>query len=140
MESLVTEIVVHLSNSAFGRARFAARLMRSLQRALIALSTRHALDALPDDLLRDIGVKRCDIPFVAVALASGEKHSTRDALDPLNQAVGEHGAAWRLRPVVLGLALVAAAAVSTFAIPSGAVGEKQGSGAFGPTAVHTSTR
>jgi uncharacterized protein YjiS (DUF1127 family) len=72
MESSMTEIVVHLSNSAFGHARFAARLMRSLQRALIALSARHALDALPDGLLRDIGLKRCDIRFVAVALASGE--------------------------------------------------------------------
>ena len=68
----MTKIVVHLSDAAFGRATFAARLVRSLQRALIALSARRTLDALPDDLLRDIGLTRCDIPFVAVALASGE--------------------------------------------------------------------
>jgi uncharacterized protein YjiS (DUF1127 family) len=67
----MTKIVVHLSDAAFGRATFAARLVRSLQRALIALSARRTLDALPDDLLRDIGLTRCDIPFVAVALASG---------------------------------------------------------------------
>jgi uncharacterized protein YjiS (DUF1127 family) len=92
MEPFMTEILVHLTHEAVGRATFAAQLMRSFQRALIALSARRTLAALPDGLLRDIGLNRGDIPFVPVALASGEKDSTRDVLDPLEQAAAERGA------------------------------------------------
>ena len=70
--------VVHLSSAALRRALFAAPLERSLYRATIANGTRRALDELPDNLLKDIGLARDDLPFVAGELAFGGK-KTRTA-------------------------------------------------------------
>lgn len=67
------------SSAPFRLRRFAALLGRSLDRAMIAHSARRALDELPDNLLRDMGIARGEIPFVAGALASGNQGLTRDA-------------------------------------------------------------
>ena len=60
------------------RFRWLAALARSLERATIAEDTRRALDELPDNLLRDIGLTRREIPFIAGNLASGPRTSVRD--------------------------------------------------------------
>jgi hypothetical protein len=65
--------VVHLSAAALRRAEFAAPLYR----ASIASGTRRALDELPDNLLKDIGLARDDIPFVAGELAFPRGDLTR---------------------------------------------------------------
>ena len=89
----MTDVVVHLESAALRYGRFTARLGRSLYRAMIAHGTRRALDELPDTILRDIGVARSDTPFVGVALASGDKDPTRDALNRPVQTVAERDAA-----------------------------------------------
>ena len=93
----MTDVVVHLESAALRCRRFAARLGRSLYRAMIARGTRRALDELPDSILRDIGLTRSDIPFVAVAFASGDRDPTRAALDRFIQVVAERDAAVRWR-------------------------------------------
>jgi uncharacterized protein YjiS (DUF1127 family) len=79
----MTDAVFHPNSFAAGPTfwfgRFAVRLGRSLCRAMIARDTRRALDELPDNLLKDLGLARSDIPFIAGALASGDCNSTRDA-------------------------------------------------------------
>ena len=50
--------------------RVAARLERSLRSVAMTTSTYRALEALPDEVLRDIGLARSEIPFVAGAVAS----------------------------------------------------------------------
>ena len=103
-------------------ARLAALLKRALDRAMIAHRTRHELDALPDDLLRDIGVNRGEVPFIAGALASGRGDPTRDALDRVNWAVAQRRtAAPLLARVVLRRTLVAVIAVLALVIASRAV-------------------
>jgi uncharacterized protein YjiS (DUF1127 family)/cytochrome c553 len=74
-----------LTTTRFGRAK--ARLARSLSRAVSAYRTRRALDAVPENLLRDVGLSRSDIPYVADRIAAGEADATRDRLHHLNQAV-----------------------------------------------------
>ena len=73
-------------NIAAHVTQWIARLVRPLRRALVAQRTRRMLDALPDESLRDLGLTRCDIPFVADRLAAGEKDRTRDQLHAVNQA------------------------------------------------------
>lgn len=46
------------------------RLHRSLDRAMTANAVRRELDALPDALLRDMGVTRNDIGYLARVLAT----------------------------------------------------------------------
>ena len=60
------------------RFRWLAALVRSLERAMIAEDTCRALDELPDNLLRDIGLTRREIPFIAGKLLSGTRMSVRD--------------------------------------------------------------
>jgi uncharacterized protein YjiS (DUF1127 family) len=43
-----------------------ARLRQALRRAIVAHRTRRELYGLPDDVLRDIGLTRGDIPYVAL--------------------------------------------------------------------------
>ena len=49
--------------------RLAARFGRSLCAIVLARATRRALYGLPDDMLKDIGLTRGEIPFVAGAIA-----------------------------------------------------------------------
>ena len=67
--------VVHpaafVASAASHFRRFAAWAGRSLCAAILARATRRALNGLPDDLLRDVGLTRSDIPFVAAAVACG---------------------------------------------------------------------
>ena len=118
----MTDAVVHptaLASDAVLRCmRFAALIRRSLCRAAVAHETRRALDELPDNLLKDLGLARSDIPFVAGALASAELGPARDALDRLNRRAAERDTATRLSQVALRVMLLAAAAVSAFAVPA----------------------
>jgi len=106
----VTDAVVHLSGAASCRRPVAAVLGRSLYRATIAQGTRRALDELPDKVLRDIGLMRSDIPFIAGELALGDRSTMERGRRPR-----------RLRHVVLSLASVAVVAVLTFAVTSRAI-------------------
>ena len=111
----MTDVVFHPTTGASGiasrLARFAVRLGRPLYRAMIAFYIRRALEALPDRLLKDIGLTRADIPSVAAAFAPGEEDATRDAFDRLNWTESERDAACRLPRFVLYFALVATAAL-----------------------------
>jgi len=94
----MTRTVVHpaiVANAALHCRRFAARAGRSLCAAILARATRRALNELPDDLLREIGLVRSDIRFVADAVACGDRN--RDARDwPGGSAVDRSAAARRL--------------------------------------------
>ena len=72
---LAMTVVVHpatfVADAASHLRRFATRAGRSLGAAILARATRRALNGLPDDLLRDVGLTRRDIPFVADAVACG---------------------------------------------------------------------
>ena len=57
------------SGTASRARRLAARFARSLGAIVLARATRRALTGLPDDILRDIGLTRGEIPFVAGAVA-----------------------------------------------------------------------
>jgi len=69
----MTDITIHFSNISFGTPRIAALLGRSLRRAIMARSIRCTLHALPDAVLRDIGLTRGEIALVADQLASAEQ-------------------------------------------------------------------
>jgi uncharacterized protein YjiS (DUF1127 family) len=65
--------VVHptrlMSGTASRVRQLAARFGRSLCAIVLARATRRALSGLPDDMLKDIGLTRGEIPFVAGAIA-----------------------------------------------------------------------
>ena len=119
-------------NTATRFAQSMALLARPVVRALAAYKTRRTLDALPDELLRDVGLTRCDIPFVADTLAAGEKDRTRDKLHFVNQAAAQcagkpcvaEGCAARRRPpiaaVLPALAVAAGVSVSLISWPADA--------------------
>jgi mono/diheme cytochrome c family protein/uncharacterized protein YjiS (DUF1127 family) len=90
MESAMTDLAVYRpvkELSVAARAReFAVRLARALERALVAGQVQRELNALPDLMLRDIGINRSDIQFVADALASGKSDPTRSAVDRVNRS------------------------------------------------------
>jgi hypothetical protein len=106
----VTDVGVHPSAFASGAAervrRFAAHLERSAQNEAMARSTYYALEELPDGVLRDFGLARGEIPFVACSLAARLGSRTDDAP---GRSAAVRGSAARF-------ALVAAVAVSTFVI------------------------
>jgi len=81
MEFVMTNALVHPASLISGATsrfrRFAARLERSLRSVAMAHSTYRALEALPDKVLRDIGLARSEIPFVAGAVAS--RHCKRNS-------------------------------------------------------------
>jgi uncharacterized protein YjiS (DUF1127 family) len=74
MEFVMTDTVFHptaFTSSAISRIRrFVERLERIFDNATLAGSTYHALEELPDGVLRDMGLARSEIPFVAGALAA----------------------------------------------------------------------
>ena len=59
------------ANALLYSGQFARSAARSLGAAILARATRRALNGLPDDLLRDVGLTRSEIPFVAAAVACG---------------------------------------------------------------------
>ena len=77
----MTDAVFHpttfASSATLRLRRFAAGLERSLRDATMARSTHRVLEELPDCVLRDIGLTRSEIPFVAGALASRHIDPTR---------------------------------------------------------------
>ena len=73
-------------------SRIAASLHRSFYRAMVARHTRYALEALPDWLIRDIGLTRDDIAFAADAIASAKGDPGRDATHRADRAVTGHRA------------------------------------------------
>ena len=80
----MTDAIFHSTIIASGAAstprfRWFAALRRSLDRATNARDTRRTLDELPDNLLKDIGLTRSEIPFIADALASGTRTSAGPA-------------------------------------------------------------
>jgi uncharacterized protein YjiS (DUF1127 family) len=121
-ESPMTDAVFHPTALASGAAlhvlRFAALVRRSLSRARTVHDTRPALDELPDNLLKDLGLARSDIPFVAGEPASGDRG---DAFDRFSRSVTERDTATRLSHAALRLLLVALVAFPALAVPSRAV-------------------
>jgi mono/diheme cytochrome c family protein/uncharacterized protein YjiS (DUF1127 family) len=90
MESAMTDVIVYrpvkvLSLSARAR-QFIVRLLQGIERAMVAAQVQRELNALPDLMLRDLGLNRGDIRFVAGALAAGKGDSTRPAADRVNRS------------------------------------------------------
>jgi uncharacterized protein YjiS (DUF1127 family) len=72
MEPVMTDIVhpASLMSGTASRVRqLAARFGRSLCAIVLARATRRALSGLPNDVLKDIGLTRGEIPFIAGAIA-----------------------------------------------------------------------
>ena len=88
----MTDTIVHLTSAVLPGAR-----------PTIAQGARQALDQLPDTVLREMGLTRDELPFVAVALASRGRETCVRRL---------RGSTMR---ELLGLAGMAMAAVSKFA-------------------------
>jgi uncharacterized protein YjiS (DUF1127 family) len=103
----MTDAVFHpatLASGAFLRCvRFAALVGHSLSRAVLADETRPALDELPDNLLKDLGVARNEIPFAAARLSAADEDPARGARDCLTRCVAERDTATRLSHVALRL-------------------------------------
>jgi uncharacterized protein YjiS (DUF1127 family) len=84
--------VVHSPAFAPGTAmrlrstQVAAWLRTAIERRIIAARTRRALAGLSDDLLRDNGLTRVDIPFAAEAVASGRGDATLDPSGRVNRS------------------------------------------------------
>jgi uncharacterized protein YjiS (DUF1127 family) len=109
MEPAMTDVVVHLSNTASRHGR-------------IAHGIRRLLDELPDAVLTDIGLARSDIPFIVGKLASKRRKPPREALDRFDwKAVWRNATILRLPDTVLRLMLVTVAAVSAAVILSSAL-------------------
>jgi uncharacterized protein YjiS (DUF1127 family)/mono/diheme cytochrome c family protein len=118
----MTDIVVHLPIPVLRRRQLVPKLLRSLHRAMLAHRTRRALEELPDNILKDIGLTRSDIPFVAGKLASGGGNPIHDTFDRLPRTVVECNAAPRRSPHgLLRLALVAVIVMSMLVIFSRAI-------------------
>ena len=84
---------INFTSSTVSRfRRFVALLERSIHRGTMARGMRRTLDELPDSLLRDMGVARSEIPFVAGALASEHSDPTSDAPERPSPSVAERGA------------------------------------------------
>ena len=102
-------VVVHLSGAT---ARYSQ----------IAHGTRRVLDKLPEAVLKDIGLPRSDIPFIAGKLVYKCKDPARDPIDRFDwNAVWRNATILRLPEAVLRLTLVAAATVSAVFVLSSAV-------------------
>jgi hypothetical protein len=109
MESAMTNVVVHLSGTASHCSQ-------------LAHGTRRALDELPDTVLKDFGLARSDIPFIAGKLVCKHKDPARDAIDRFDwNAVWRNATLLRLPNAVFRLAIMAVAAVSAIFVLSSAV-------------------
>ena len=105
----MTNVVVHLSGTASHCSQ-------------LAHGTRRALDELPDTVLKDFGLARSDIPFIAGKLVYKCRNTARDAIDRFDwNAVWRNATILRLPETVLRLTLVAAATVSAVFVLSSAV-------------------
>lgn len=82
-------IVAHLFRAAIRGIRSMAALARSFHRVGMAHDTCRVLDELPDSLLRDMGIARSEICFVAGALVSTGSESTRNAFDRPSRAAAQ---------------------------------------------------
>jgi uncharacterized protein YjiS (DUF1127 family) len=72
----VVSPATRVASAASYFTRFAASAGRSLSAVILARATRRALNGLPDDLLRDVGLTRGDIPYIADAVACGDANRT----------------------------------------------------------------
>jgi mono/diheme cytochrome c family protein/uncharacterized protein YjiS (DUF1127 family) len=81
------------SSAAMRCCRLAADVGCLFHRALKAYETRRALTDLPDNLLRDVGLHRSEIDFIADSIASEKGDPTRDPRDHLNRSVAHLHAA-----------------------------------------------
>jgi uncharacterized protein YjiS (DUF1127 family)/mono/diheme cytochrome c family protein len=81
MEPVMTDAVVHPTNLMSGAAmrvrQHAMRLGCALGAIVLARATRRALNGLPDDMLKDIGLTRSDIPFVVDAIKGADAEPRR---------------------------------------------------------------
>ena len=77
----MTQVVVHPISLVTGASsrfrRFAAWLECSLHNVAMALSIHRTLEEMPDDVLKDLGLVRSEIPFVAGELASRRRDPRR---------------------------------------------------------------
>lgn len=92
----MSDPAIDLPRPASTVRRIAAAMRRSLRRSLTARRTREALSDLPDDLLRDVGLSRCDITFVANSLAAEQQDPSREAHGVLNKSVAKRGVLLRM--------------------------------------------
>jgi uncharacterized protein YjiS (DUF1127 family) len=85
METIMTDHALY--PPAFGSrlGQSIVRLGRSLCRLVMVRRTFHALDELPDYLLKDIGLTRGDIDFVAKAVADASTDTTAGVADKGDQ-------------------------------------------------------
>jgi mono/diheme cytochrome c family protein/uncharacterized protein YjiS (DUF1127 family) len=88
----MTAIVAPLSAAALRWWRIATLMIGFVQRAIVRYRTRRALNGLSDTLLRDVGLNRSEIHFVADAVASGTGDTTRDPEDHINRSAAYHKA------------------------------------------------
>ena len=72
----MTDTVIHspvpVPGLKSGIALLGARLSRWWQRMALAERTRRELSGLPDEMLRDIGITRGDIPYIGAVVAHDE--------------------------------------------------------------------
>jgi len=70
----MTDAVIHSPASGLlpGIASLGVWLRQSLRRAALAERTRRELSGLPDEMLRDIGITRGDIPYIGAVVAHDE--------------------------------------------------------------------
>ena len=104
----MTDVIGRPTGSPSGGFALFAPLLRSLSRVAKADDRRHpALEELPDNLLKDLGLARSDMPLVAGTLASAgldpDLWPARRALDSLNGRVAERDVATLLSHVGLRL-------------------------------------
>ena len=91
-------IVAHLFRVAMRGIRSVTVLARSFQRAGMTHDTCRALAELPDSLLKDMGIARSEICFVAGTLVSADEKLIPNALDrPSRNAAGLRAKASRTR-------------------------------------------
>jgi uncharacterized protein YjiS (DUF1127 family) len=62
---------------ASGGAGVLRRLLQSIWRSIKIRHTRRQLQMMPDHLLKDIGISRCEIDSVAIALIDGRDTTRR---------------------------------------------------------------